>query len=97
VLLLVTHVQCSSGAKWQILWPYVLGERVVTEFHTVEGSGLIEIYRCLRNRRGDSAEDVCLVRQWVRCFKRSQKDIGDRSCSCQLVVAATSETVKESC
>lgn len=75
----------------------MLGERLVTEFDTVEGSSPIENHKCLRNMCGDDAEDVCSVRHWVRCFKSSEKDIGDRSCIFQLAMAATSATVKESC
>ena len=34
------------------------GQRVVTEFLTVEGSSLIEIYRCLKSMYGEDAMDV---------------------------------------
>jgi hypothetical protein len=69
----------------------------VIEFHTVEGCSMVGIFRCLRSVCGEDALDVSSVRHWVHCFKSSEKDIVDRSCSQQLAVEATCGTVKESC
>lgn len=35
------------------------GQRVATEFLIAEGSGLIEIYRCLKSMYGEDAMDIC--------------------------------------
>jgi hypothetical protein len=53
-------------------------QRVAVEFHTAEGSSLIEIHSHLRSMFGEDAIDIACIRCWVHCFKISEKDIVDR-------------------
>jgi hypothetical protein len=57
----VSHLR---SMKWQCKMAVVdvhTRQRVLTEFLTMEGSGLIEIYRCLKSMYGEEAMDVCLI------------------------------------
>jgi hypothetical protein len=68
-----------------------IGQRVVIEFLTAEGSSPIEIHRCLRSVYGEDAIDVSLVRCWVCCCTSSEKDIGDRPRRGRLATAVTTK------
>jgi len=55
----VSHMHST---KWQCKMAVIdvhARHRVVTEFLTAEGSGPIEIYRCLKSTYGEDAMDVC--------------------------------------
>jgi hypothetical protein len=56
-------------------------QRVVTEFHSEEGSRSIQIHRCLKSVYGEDATDVSSVTCCVHHFKSGEKDTGDRTYS----------------
>jgi hypothetical protein len=53
-------------------------QRMVIEFLGTEGSSPIDIHRRLRSIYGEDVMDISSIRHWVRRFKSSEQDIGDR-------------------
>jgi hypothetical protein len=67
-------------------------QRVVIEFLAAKGSSPMETDRHPSNLYG---EDIMLAQTLVRCFKSSEKDVGDRPRSNRPATKATTEAKDE--
>jgi hypothetical protein len=72
----VWYARYTGSAKWQVLWPYVLG-RAWSLFLAAEGCSPIEVHS-LRSEYGENSIGVSSVRHSVRRIKIGVKDTEDR-------------------